>query len=86
MSLNIIQLTEEAISIIKKDQELLYKVRQCIKTGDGKFMSESNLYRSMAMNSPRLTEVAVLNTIVDHTGRPLSELITGPRLSKLMSR
>lgn len=81
-----IQLTKETIDKIKSDQNLMYKVRQSIKTGDGRFMSESNLYKNLNKNTPRLTEVAVLNTLVEHLQVPLSELITGGKLSKLLSR
>ncbi len=86
MGLEFIELTTEAIALIKSDQQLLYKVRQAIKTGDGQFISESNLYKTMKKNSTRLTEVAVLNAIVEHTGLPLSEIITGGKLSKLLSK
>jgi hypothetical protein len=48
--------------------------------------TEKTLYLDLKNNSTKLTQLAIVNLIVEHTNRPLSELITGGKLSKLIAR
>lgn len=75
-----IQLTDEAIGLIKSDKPLFNKI--FVAMG----ITERTMYNYVNSNSDELIKISCLNELVTHTGRPLSDLITGPKLSKLMSK
>lgn len=75
-----ITLTPKAIELIKGDTPLFIKIQ--IALG----VTERTMYNYVKSNSEELTKVAALNQMVEHTGKPLSEIITGGKLSKLLSK
>lgn len=75
-----ISLTAEAIELIKINKSLFVKMQIALE------VSERTMYNYINNNSDELTKVDSLNQLVEHTGRPLSELIEGPKLSKLLAK
>lgn len=75
-----ILLNNEAIKIIQDDKSLFNKIMIALA------ISERTMYNHVAKNSADLTMIASLNQLVEHTQRPLSELITCDKLSKLLAR
>lgn len=75
-----ISLTTEAIELIKDDKSLFNKIFVVLG------ITERTMYNYLNSNSNELIKVNCLNELVEHTQRPLSELITGGKLSKLLSK
>lgn len=75
-----ILLNNEAVEIIKNDRDLFNKIMVALS------VSERTMYNYVAKKSNDLTKVSALNELVEHTQRPLSELVTSNRLSKLLSK
>jgi hypothetical protein len=76
-----ITLTTEAAELIRDDKQLFIKIQ--IALG----VSERTMYNYVNNNAQDLTKVSSLNELVAHTGRPLSELISGSdKLSKLLAK
>lgn len=75
-----ITLTENTLAKIKSDRELKMKLAIVLKC------SERMVDNYIRDNSRRFTELDSVNVLVDYTGMPLSDLVTGGKLSKLMSR
>jgi len=73
-----IALNDTAIELIR-DSKILKKA--LIKEMG---ISERTFYNLLASNSTKLTELGSLNIIVEHTNRPLSELVTAPLANKLL--
>lgn len=75
-----ITLTQSAIANIKKDRILKTKLMTVLGC------SEKQLYNYFNSNSRRFTELDVINILVDYMQVPVSEIITGGKISKLLSK
>lgn len=77
---HMIVLTEKTIAAIKEDKQLKRKLVSVLDC------TERMLHNYLVDNSRRFTELDVINTLVDHMQLPVSEIITGGKLSKLLSK
>lgn len=73
-----ITLNETAIALIRDSKLLKKALLKEMGT------TERMLYLDLAKNHVKLTQIRFINIIVEHTNRPLSELITGGVASKLL--
>jgi hypothetical protein len=75
-----IRYTTETLQRIKADSQLRYKLIGSLN------VTERQLLNCLDTNSKRLTELDSVNEIVGHLNRPLSELIEGGKVSKLLAK
>lgn len=73
-----VRLKPEITEIIKNDNGLRLKIQGAITA------SHNTMMKYIEDNSIRLTELDALNIITEELKLPLSQIITGERLSKLM--
>jgi hypothetical protein len=75
-----IRLTEPIIKSIRTDRRLKNKLLTVLD------VSERSLQSYLDGNSERFTTLDALNTIVEHTQMPLSSIIEGGKVSKLLMK
>lgn len=63
-----VQLNENAIAAIKNDRELFLKIQMALK------VTEKTMYNYFKHGN-ELTKIEVINILVQHTGRPLSDFM-----------
>ncbi len=74
-----ITLNDTAIQLIRDNKQLKKAIINELDC------TERALFYNLAKNSVSLTEVRVLNLVVEHSGKGLSELITGGKVNKLIT-
>lgn len=75
-----IRLTPEVILHIKKKAPLRLKIQAAINA------SHNTMTKYLYDNDVRLTALDAINIIVEDLQRPLSELVTGGKVSKLLCK
>ena len=75
-----ITLNTEALALIRADKKLQLKIQTILE------VTERTMYTYLKNGSPEFTRLDIINEIVIYTDRPLSELITGGKLSKLVAK
>lgn len=73
-------LSPEIITAIKEDAHLRLKIQAIIN------VSHNTMIKYLDENDGRLTQLDVINLITDEFQMPLSEIIQGGKLSKLLAK
>lgn len=73
-----IKLNEKGITLIRENKGLFIKIQADLG------VSEKTMYNYINENSENLTKLCAINTLVNEANVPLSELIDGGKVSKLL--
>lgn len=75
-----IRLEDNILIKLKEDEAFQLRVRATIG------VSHNTMMKYIQDNHSRFTELDCINFIAEELQLPLSEIVTGPKLSKLLSR
>ncbi len=75
-----IALNKFALDLIKEERSLFIKIQLELK------ISERTMYNYINSCSEELTKLSSINALVEFTNMPLSNLIEGGKLSKLLAK
>lgn len=76
----VIKLKQQTVDFIKDEKPLFIKIQAALG------VSEKTMYDYINKNSHNLTKLDSISTIVEHTGKPLSELVDGIKINRLLSK